>query len=83
MVHNREEEIRKPKSQNSSNSPVITSKNSHAKQKLSSEIANAMDGTRCDDELCCMFQKNMEDLKKLVKENNKKEIISIYATIED
>lgn len=47
---------------------------------LSKRIARAMNGTRCDDELCCMFQKSITELKELVKKHEKQDVISIYST---
>ncbi len=52
-------------------------------KSLSKKIAISMDGTRCDDELSCMFQKSMKELKDLVRKHGKKEVISIYSTKEE
>ena len=46
--------------------------------KLAREIAAVMDGLRCDDELLCMFQRPIEDIKALVQKKTKKIVVSIY-----
>ena len=47
-------------------------------RELALEIASHMDGETCDDELSCMFQKPIAQLKDLVKNKAKKEVISIF-----
>ena len=47
-------------------------------RKLALKIASHMDGQRCDDELSCMFQRPLSDLKDLVTKKAKKEVISIF-----
>jgi len=44
------------------------------------EVASAMDGTRCDDELVCMFEKPFEKLVELVQTVGNKRIMFSYAT---
>jgi len=61
-------------------SSVISLRSSKVVRKLANKIAESMDGTRSDDELCVIYQRNMKELKSLVKKNGKKEIISIYST---
>lgn len=56
-----------------------TPKSSHAIHMLSNKIANSMDGTRCDDELSCMYQKSIKELKDLVRKYSKLEVVSIYS----
>mmetsp|Transcript_6054 Transcript_6054/g.11477 ORF Transcript_6054/g.11477 Transcript_6054/m.11477 type:complete len:1004 (-) Transcript_6054:21-3032(-) len=64
-------------------SSVVTAKSSHATGTLAKKIASAMDGSHCDDELCCMFQKSMEEMKKLVRNYTGNEIISVYSSPEE
>ena len=47
---------------------------------LAKNIASKMDGTRCDDELVCLFEKPYNQLVDLVEKVGKKKILSIYAT---
>jgi len=52
-------------------------------QKLSLQVAASMDGTKCDDELCCMYQKPLPQLVELVKKYTRREVISLYSTSQD
>ena len=61
-------------------SSTVTQKTSQSMRSLSNKIAASMDGTRCDDELSCTYQKSMKELKDLVKKYGKQEVISIYST---
>ena len=47
-------------------------------KRLSREIAEAMDGSRCDDELACMYEKPFDELLELVKEIGK-EIVTVKS----
>jgi hypothetical protein len=64
-------------------SSLVTAKSSHATGSFAKKIASAMDGSHCDDELCCMFQKSMKEMKKLVKKYTGNEIISVYSSPEE
>ncbi len=64
---------------NHSTTSTITSRSTRNIRDLARKIAASMDGTRCDDELCVMYQKNMKELKSLVKTHCKKNIMSIYS----
>ena len=78
MVHvqTKEDIARRPSTQ--SFTSVVTPICSHSMQGLSKKVASAMDGSRCDDELSCMFQKSINELKDLVYGSN--EVISMYST---
>jgi len=52
-------------------------------QKLSLQVAASMDGTKCDDELCCMYQKPLPQLVELVKKYTRREVVSLYSTSQD
>ena len=47
-------------------------------KRLSHEIAEDMDGSRCDDELACMYEKPFDDLLDLVKEIGK-EVMTVKS----
>lgn len=47
-------------------------------KRLSYEISEAMDGSRCDDELACMYEKPFDELLELVKEIGK-EVVTIKS----
>jgi Nitrogen permease regulator 2. len=64
-------------------SSLVTARSSHATGSLAKKIASAMDGSHCDDELCCMFQKSMKEMKKLVRKYTGNEIISVYSSPEE
>jgi hypothetical protein len=42
-------------------------------------VAQAMDGTRCDDELSCMFQTPVEDLIELLNSTGRWNVISVFS----
>jgi hypothetical protein len=50
---------------------------------ISRSVAELMDGTRCDDELVCMFEKPFDQLVKLVEKFGNKKVVSVYATAPD
>jgi hypothetical protein len=50
---------------------------------ISRSAAELMDGTRCDDELVCMFEKPFDQLVKLVEKFGNKKVVSVYATAPD
>ncbi|KAL7473043.1 hypothetical protein ACHAXS_013456 [Conticribra weissflogii] len=54
----------------------------HAKKMLLEKIACSMDGTRCDDELSCMFQMPIEELVEKVKGTGRWDVISVYSSME-
>ena len=47
--------------------------------KLADKVATAMDGTKCDDELCCIFSMSLDSLIDLVRSTGTKEVTTIYA----
>ena len=47
-------------------------------KRLSREIAEDMDGSRCDDELACMYEKPFDDLLDLVKDIGK-EVMTVKS----
>lgn len=49
---------------------------------LVSQLVLSMDGTKCDDELVCMFEKPLEKILDLVRTVGNKRVVSIYATAE-
>ena len=51
--------------------------------KLAWRVAYAMDGTKCDDELCVTYQKSLPELVELVKKYTKREVVSLYSTSDD
>ena len=59
----------------------LTQKELHRRtRKLHLErIASAMDGTRCDDELSCMFEESVENLIEMIKDSGRWDIISVYS----
>jgi len=77
-VQNKEDSAQRHSTQ--SITSVVTPISSHAMHGLSKKIASAMDGSRCDDELSCMFQKSINELRDLVKKYGNNEVISLYST---
>jgi hypothetical protein len=49
--------------------------------ELAHKVASIMDGQHCDDEISCMFQRPVSDLKDLVRSKAKKQIVSIYIPL--
>jgi len=47
-------------------------------KRISREIAEAMDGSKCDDELACMYEKPIDELLQLVKEIGK-EVMTVKS----
>ena len=47
-------------------------------KRLSRDIAEDMDGSRCDDELACMYEKPFDDLLGLVKDIGK-EVMTVKS----
>ena len=47
--------------------------------QLARKVASCMDGTRCDDELVCLFQKPFAQLSDLVETFGRRKIVSVYA----
>jgi hypothetical protein len=77
-------DLKKKKRNNQSNLSLRSdsaAKSSHSMLTLAKNIALAMDGTRCDDELACMFEREMKELKQIVKKYSNKEILSVYSTV--
>lgn len=72
---------RKLKSQFSTQQSVKSDKRSEDILTLANSIAASMDGTRSDDELTCMFEREMKELKIIVEKYTTKEVISIYSTV--
>lgn len=52
-------------------------------KELTRQVASFMDGTRCDDELVCQFEKPFELLVDLVEKYGGRKIVSVYATAPD
>jgi len=52
-------------------------------RRLAVQIGSSMDGTKCDDELSCTYQKPLSHLIELVKKRTKMSVISIYSTSQD
>lgn len=77
-VQNQEDAMQRHSSH--SLSSAVTPICSHTTQGLLKKITIAMDGSRCDDELSCMFQKPINELKELVKKDGKSEVISMYSS---
>ncbi|KAL9191075.1 hypothetical protein ACHAXT_000781 [Thalassiosira profunda] len=50
-----------------------------SKKALLDRIAAVMDGTRCDDELSCMFETPIETLIEMLKESGKWSVISVFS----
>jgi len=46
-------------------------------QKVRQKVASMMDGTHCDDEIACAFDRSFEELLEL---NAGTKIVSVYAT---
>ena len=47
--------------------------------KMAYEMASTMDGTKCDDELSCMFGMSLEKIIDLVKSTGTKDVAKIYS----
>ena len=45
-------------------------------------VAHAMDGTRCDDELSCMFDAPIEQLIEMLEDTGRWNVISVYSCVE-
>ena len=54
-----------------------------ASYRLSRKVASLMDGTRCDDELVCKFEKPFQQLVGLVENYGRRKIVSVFATAYD
>lgn len=52
-------------------------------KELARQVASFMDGTRCDDELVCQFEKPFAVLVDLVEKYGGRKIVSVYATAPD
>ena len=52
----------------------------HVKKNLLERIALAMDGTRCDDELSCMFEMSIESLIQSLEHTSRWHVVSVYST---
>ena len=50
-----------------------------SRQLLLKRIATAMDGTRCDDELMCMFEISIEKLVEMLQSTGRWNIISVFS----
>lgn len=53
----------------------------HIKKNLLERIALAMDGTRCDDELSCMFEMSIESLIQSLEQTKRWHVVSVYSTV--
>ena len=51
--------------------------------ELAKSIAYLMDGTKCDDELVCIFEKPFHQLVELVEKYGGKKIVSVFAPAPD
>ena len=51
------------------------------KKKLMERIALAMDGTRCDDEISCMFEEPIEKLIEMLQASGRWQVISVFSCI--
>ena len=49
---------------------------------LMARVAHAMDGTRCDDELSCMFDAPIEHLIEMLEDTGRWNVISVYSCVE-
>ena len=47
--------------------------------KFASRVAQMMDGSRCDDELACRFEKPYKKLVELVETYGKAEVVTFFA----
>eukprot|EP00957_Ditylum_brightwellii_P121654 9277565-Ditylum_brightwellii.AAC.1 len=43
-------------------------------------VAESMDGTKCDDELSCMYQMSLPELIEVVQKIGKKSVMAISST---
>ncbi len=50
-----------------------------SKRRLLGRIALAMDGTRCDDELSCMFERPIEKLIEMLLATGRWDVISVFS----
>lgn len=46
---------------------------------IASGVAAMMDGTKCDDELACEFEKPIDELIEIVEASGKRQVVSIYS----
>ena len=53
-----------------------------SKSRLLGRIAQAMDGTRCDDELSCMFERPIENLVEMLQTSGRWDVISVFSCID-
>ncbi|KAL3766409.1 hypothetical protein ACHAW5_008646 [Stephanodiscus triporus] len=53
-----------------------------SKSRLLRRIAQAMDGTRCDDELSCMFELPIENLVEILQTSGRWDVISVFSCID-
>jgi hypothetical protein len=53
-----------------------------SKNLLMARVAHAMDGTRCDDELSCMFDVPIEHLIEMLEDTGRWNVISVYSCVE-
>ena len=49
-------------------------------KKLAKKVSESMDGSKCDDELCCIYRQPLDSLKQLVTKYENKSITSLYST---
>lgn len=49
-------------------------------KRLARKVASSMDGTRCDDELSCKYQRPLPELIELVETVGRKAVVSVYST---
>lgn len=60
--------------------PSRREQNAESVKNFASQVAASMDGTRCDDELACMYQRSLPDLVDLVKKHAGKGVVSLFST---
>ena len=51
------------------------------KRRLANCVAESMDGSRCDDELCCMYGISLKDLMELINTVHKGAIMVKAASV--
>ena len=49
-------------------------------RELAPKVSESMDGTKCDDELCCLYRQPLDSLKELVTKYTNKSITSLYSS---
>ena len=65
--------------ENSNKQRYIFQQGSGQPTVMASRVAAMMDGTKCDDELACKFEKPIDELIEIVEASGKRKVISIYS----